>query len=140
MKTPFGQKQPLSQKEVYDKLYKNSKVGGEPFVPHTVAKDAAVALLVVALIIALALLFPATSEAPADPTSTTYVPRPEWYFLFFFQFLKMFPGSLEPISAVVIPTTFIILLLLVPFLSRGVDRRWSKRKLSVGLGVFVALG
>ncbi len=40
----------------------------------------------------------------ADPTDTTYVPRPEWYFLFLFQLLRMFRGSLEPLGTVVLPT------------------------------------
>ena len=98
-------------------------------------RDAIVALLLVATIIALAVIFPATSEPPADPTSTTYNPRPEWYFLFFFQFLKLFPGWLEPVAAVIIPALVLLILTLVPFLDRSFERRWSQRKYTLGIGV-----
>jgi mono/diheme cytochrome c family protein len=89
----------------------------------------------VAVIIILAIVFPATLEAPADPTSTTYNPRPEWYFLFFFQFLKFFPGWLEPVAAAIIPAVALIIFILIPLIDRGYKRRWSDRKVGVGVGV-----
>lgn len=117
-----------SKKEAYQAAYDASKVGGESFFPYTLVKDAIMALLVVGAIVAMALLVPPTLEPPADPTSTTYNPRPEWYFLFFFQFLKLFPGSMEALAAIVIPLVVLMLLAILPFLDRGLERRWSKRK------------
>ena len=55
----------------------------------------------------------------ADPTDTRYTPRPEWYFLFLFQTLKLFPGPLEVLGAVVLPNLAIVALFLVPFFDRG---------------------
>ncbi len=42
-------------------------------------------------------------EQLADPTDTSYIPRPEWYFLFLFQTLKLFNGPLEVVGSVVLP-------------------------------------
>ncbi len=86
-----------SKKGIYKEEYEATKKGGESFFPETLARDAVVALLVVGAIVALAIISPAQVEPPADPTSTTYNPRPEWYFLFLFQLLKYFPGELEVI-------------------------------------------
>ncbi len=113
----------------------NVEQGGETFYPETLVRDAIMALVVVAVLMALAIIYPTTSEGPADPTTTTYNPRPEWYFLFFFQFLKLFPGWLEPVAAVIVPTLALALLVIVPFLDRGLERRTSRRKVPIGLGL-----
>jgi len=131
-----------SQKETYEEDYNASKQGGESFFPQVVLKDAIIAFLLVAVIIVLAVIVPASSQLPADPTSTTYIPRPEWYFLFFFEFLKLFPGSLEAVAAVIIPVLALIILFWVPFLETGLERRWSKRKrpIAIGAAVLIFLG
>jgi sulfur oxidation c-type cytochrome SoxX len=128
-----------SKKEVYQEAYDASKEGGESFFPYTLVKDAIMALVVVGGIIALAVLVPPTLEPPADPTSTTYNPRPEWYFLFFFQFLKLFPGSMEALAAIIIPLVVLALLALLPFLDRGLERRWSRRKGMIGIGLVAVI-
>lgn len=122
--------------EEYLGEYEKTKKGGESFFPETILRDAFVSLFIFAVLMFLAVVFPHVSEAPADPTSTTYNPRPEWYFLFLFQFLKLFPGSLESVAAVLIPLLVIILIFIVPFLSRGLHRAWSKRKVSLAVGGF----
>ncbi len=129
----------ISLKEAYQQQYQAAKEGGETFFPETISRDALVALLLVIVIVTLAIILPATSEAPADPTSTTYNPRPEWYFLFFFQFLKLFPGSLEAIAAIVIPTLAILIFGMIPFVDRGLGRQWAQRKRGIGAGVVVVL-
>jgi mono/diheme cytochrome c family protein len=138
MKSPFAPKK--SRKEIYEEEYQATKKGGEAFFPETIARDAVVAVLVVGIIIALSIIVPARLEPPADPTSTTYNPRPEWYFLFFFQFLKLFPGSLEAVVAVIIPVIALALLLLVPFLDRTRERRWSKHWPVTSIGLAAVLG
>jgi ubiquinol-cytochrome c reductase cytochrome b subunit len=129
------------KKKLYEEQYAASKIGGEPFVPNTVVKDSIFALIIIAIIITLAVVFPHGSEAPADPTSTDYNPTPEWYFLFLFQFLKLFPGSLEPVAAVLIPGLAVLILIAVPFLDRGIGRFWTQRKpaLAIGGAVVIAL-
>ena len=124
-----------SRKDLYLEQYEESKRGGKSFFPDVIAHDALIALILIAAIFILAKVFPATSEMPADPTSTTYNPRPEWYFLFFYQFLKLFPGVLEPVAAIIIPLIVVILIFLVPLFSRGLNRSWSSRKLVVGIGI-----
>ena len=122
------------RKEAYLEKYNETKVGGESFFPETLVRDAIVALVVFAVILTLAILLPATSQPPADPTSTTYNPRPEWYFLFFFQFLKLFPGYLEPVAAAIIPVVALLILIFAPFIDKNPERRWARRKTALGIG------
>ncbi|OGR88017.1 MAG: hypothetical protein A3J74_03760 [Elusimicrobia bacterium RIFCSPHIGHO2_02_FULL_57_9] len=90
--------------------------------------------------VGLALWKGAPLEELADPADSTYNPRPEWYFLFLFQALKFFPGSLEAVAAVVIPSLLLLLLILVPFLDRGPERHPLDRPLWLWLGVLAAGG
>ena len=80
--------------------------------------------------IAFAVLFGTPLEGQADPTSTGYVPRPEWYFLFLFELLKYFPGSLEWVGVAVLPGLFFVFLFLLPFLDRGPRRSMRYRPIS----------
>lgn len=66
-------------------------------------------------------------EAMANPTDTSYVPRPEWYFLFLFQLLKVFPGNLELIGTLVLPLLAILTLTLLPFIDRKYPRLLAGR-------------
>lgn len=56
--------------------------------------------------------------APADPADNYSAARPEWYFLFLFQFLKLFPGDMEVLGAMVIPGVVMGVLFLMPFIGR----------------------
>lgn len=107
---------------------------GAPFYPDHIVKEAVVAFLVVALLMGLAMILPVPEEGIADPTDTSYQPRPEWYFLFLFQLLKYFPGELEVVAVAVIPTVFLALLMLVPFLDRGPHKHWTRRPAFAGGG------
>jgi len=110
----------------------------EPFFPYQVGRDAVVGLLLVLALLWLAARHPAPLERVADPSDTTYSPRPEWYFLPVFQLLKYFQGPLEPVGTAVLPGLALFLLALVPWLDRGPDRRPSRRKLIVGAGCLAA--
>ena len=82
------------------------------------------ALIVVGVIIAMSIILGAEQGPKADPTSTTYVPRPEWYFFFLFEVLRVIkPPELVPIATIGIPTICMVLLLLLPFYDRGPERR-----------------
>jgi ubiquinol-cytochrome c reductase cytochrome b subunit len=107
----------------------------EPFFPYQAARDGAVGLALVLALFWLAARHPAPLERLADPTDSSYVPRPEWYFLPLFQLLKFFKGPLEPIGTAVLPGISILLLALVPWLDRGTSRRPRDRR-----GVLVAGG
>jgi ubiquinol-cytochrome c reductase cytochrome b subunit len=64
--------------------------------------------------------------APAQPASN-FVARPEWYFLFLFQLLKYFHGSLQIIATAIIPGAAATFLVLLPWLDRAESRRWKDR-------------
>lgn len=112
-----------SLKDIYWEQYTRLKKAGKPFYPFIVYKDAVAALVVFLIILSLAVMKGAELEARADPASASYNPRPEWYFLFLFQFLKFFPGSMEAVAAIVIPTLFILLLFALPFIDANPLRR-----------------
>ena len=88
---------------------------------------------------ALAYFVGAPLEARANPGDTTYTPRPEWYFLFLFQLLKYFPGQLEVIGVVLIPTVVVLLLFALPFLDRSPRRHFSSRPIVTIITVVAVL-
>jgi mono/diheme cytochrome c family protein len=128
------------EKQEYLEKYQQAKKKGLPFYPDILFKDAFVSLLVFLVLVALAYFVGAPLEARANPADTSYTPRPEWYFLFLFQLLKYFPGSLEVLGVVVIPTLAIILLLLLPFLDQSPRRHFLGRPIVIGLTAFAVVG
>jgi ubiquinol-cytochrome c reductase cytochrome b subunit len=115
----------------YQNRYATSKANGVPFWPDIIVKDIAVATGVVAVIIALAAIQGAGLEAAADPTDTAYVPRPEWYFLPFFQLLKLVPGRFESFVAVGVPALVTLGLLLLPFFDLRSTRSLRRRPVAL---------
>ncbi|MEJ2747268.1 MAG: c-type cytochrome, partial [Anaerolineae bacterium] len=115
------------EKQAYLEKYHRIKEKGIPFFPDIVFKDAVIALVVFLVLVALAYFVGAPLEARANPADSTYTPRPEWYFLFLFQLLKYFPGDLEVIGVVLLPTLAIVLLFLLPFIDRGPRRHFTAR-------------
>lgn len=109
----------------------------EPLFPNQIFRDMLFILFVFLAILSLALLFPAPLEPQADPTDSTYNPRPEWYFYFVFQMLKVFEGKFELFGTVVIPNVAIVALLLLPFLDRSAVREPSKRKVMMAAAALV---
>lgn len=57
--------------------------------------------------------------APANPSEEYNAARPEWYFLFLFQFLKYFPGTKEVYGAIYIPGLAMLALFLMPFIGKS---------------------
>ena len=104
------------QKQEYLKKYKQEKEKGIKFYPDVIYKDLLVAFGVFLILLGLAIFVGVANEPPADPSDTSYIPRPEWYFLFLFEMLKFFPGSLEWVGTVIIPGIFVLALLLLPFM------------------------
>ena len=77
------------EKELYLRDYSVMKSQGKPFFPYAVAKDSIMALIVMIVIIGLSVILGAELGPKADPSTTTYVPRPEWYFFFLFEVLRV---------------------------------------------------
>src|SRR5258706_3475585 len=97
------------------------------FFPDQVLKDAVACLAVLATVLFLILrprIFSAHAPlgaelgAPADPSEPYSAARPEWDFLFLFQFLKWFPGGTEFWGAIVIPGLIMGVIFLMPFICR----------------------
>ena len=126
------------QKEQYLREYSILKNQGKPFFPYAIAKDGAMACVVLVVIIALAIVLGAELGPKADPTTTTYTPRPEWYFFFLFELLRVIkPPSLVALATIGIPTICMILLFLLPFYDRGPERRPERRPIAVTAAIFV---
>lgn len=102
--------------------------GTQPFFPYQASRDVTVSLAAGVVLASLAWMGAPALEAPADPTSSDYVPRPEWYFLGLFQLLKYFPGRLEIIGALVLPGLVMTGLFLLPWLDRAPSRAWRARR------------
>jgi ubiquinol-cytochrome c reductase cytochrome b subunit len=93
---------------------------GGPYWPDQCLKNAVVWLALLALPVGLVIgRHGVDLGAPADPSATYSAARPEWFFLFLFQFLKGFPGGTEVWGAVVIPTVVFGLFALMPCLGRS---------------------
>jgi ubiquinol-cytochrome c reductase cytochrome b subunit len=97
------------------------------FYPGQVFKDIVAVFLAFTFLLIAALLFDAPLEQMADPTDSSYVPRPEWYFLFLFQSLKLFHGSLESFASVGLPFLAVLCLALLPFVDRSFMTTWRNR-------------
>src|ERR1700723_3383736 len=119
------------EKEEYLREYALLKARGKPFFPYAVAKDAAMACVVMAGIIGMSLVLGAEIGPKVNPASTSYDPRPEWYFFFLFEVLRIIkPPSLTPLATIGVPTLGMILLFLLPFYDRGPERRPERRPIA----------
>jgi ubiquinol-cytochrome c reductase cytochrome b subunit/menaquinol-cytochrome c reductase cytochrome b/c subunit len=126
------------EKEEYLRDYAVLKSQGKPFFPYAVAKDAAMAAVVMVAIISLSLVLGAELGPKANPTTTTYVPRPEWYFFFLFELLRVVkPPSFVGLAMIGIPTICLILLIFLPFYDRAPERRPERRPIATLTAIFV---
>ncbi len=132
---------------------------GKPFFPYAMFHDTVMSLVVVIVIVGLACVWYFTAEEAADPEgasgsgrlgvlyeekadpgTTSFVPRPDWYFYFLFYLLRIFkwPDSVV-LGTVGIPTIALILLLALPFMDRRRERRLSRRPVAVIAVVLTAV-
>jgi menaquinol-cytochrome c reductase cytochrome b/c subunit len=126
------------EKERYLREYSILKSQGKPFFPYAVMKDSVMACIVLAVIILMAVLFGAELGPKADPTTTTYTPRPEWYFFFLFELLRVIkPPALVFVATVGVPTICMILLIALPFIDRNAERHPLKRPIATLTGIAV---
>jgi ubiquinol-cytochrome c reductase cytochrome b subunit len=104
-----------------------------PFYPNFLLIEAVCALLVLAAIVLISVFWQVPLEEMADPGDSTYVPRPEWYFLFYFQLLKYFEGSLIVVGVFILPVLILTLLVLLPFLDRNRATGIRQRPVTAGI-------
>src|SRR5512133_953251 len=147
----------LEERRAEHQRYKQDvKQRGKPFYPYAMFHDTVMSLLVVSLIVALAVIWKytaneGTSEADsgwlgklydekADPGTTNFVPRPDWYFYFLFYLLRIFkwPNSVI-LGTVGIPTILLIILIVLPFVDTRLERRLSRRPVALIAAVLVVI-
>lgn len=129
----------LSRRERYEREYAAEKRAGAPFW-KAILKDAITASILTVVLLALALGAGAPLEPRADPNTTNYVPRPEWYFLDLFQILWYFTGNLEPLLIFLTFTLASLIFILVPFLDRGRQRHPRQRPVAMAMTAAVVVG
>jgi len=123
---------------------------GQPFWPVTIAGSSMYILVTAIVLIGIAMIHPADSFStspgssavdPADPLNHEHVnPRPEWYFLFLFQILKIFGGAWEVVGTAVIPAIAGLILIALPFYDRNWSRRAVKRPVAITLATVSLVG
>jgi ubiquinol-cytochrome c reductase cytochrome b subunit len=113
------------------------KQKAELFYPRQVLMDLSLTALLIIGLGLLCFFAPMQLGPPANPADAQYVPRPEWYYLPIFQWLKYWHGSAAVIGVLVIPTLLVLAILALPFLDRGVERRPWKRPAAMGAYVFL---
>ncbi|MGH7146298.1 MAG: cytochrome b N-terminal domain-containing protein [Nitrospiraceae bacterium] len=118
----------------------------ETFYPRQVYMDAVVMLGVFLVIAAMAIFVPLPLTDKADPSDTSFVPVPEWYFLFYYELLKYVHGPLEPVATWILPLLVVLGMLFWPFIDRRKSRHPASRPIGMALGalflvvVFTLLG
>ena len=119
-------------KQKINERYERELHRGERFWPDSIFKDLIVSLGIFVILILLATFIGVAPEPKADPADTSYLPRPEWYFLFLFKFLALYGqipviGKIEWLATVLIPGIGVGLLTLLPLLDKSPYRHYSRR-------------
>jgi menaquinol-cytochrome c reductase cytochrome b/c subunit len=150
----------IEERRAEHQRYKDDvKKTGKPFFPYAMFHDTVMSLVVVSVIIGVTcvwyftsgedpktcgsgdscLLGPRYSE-PADPGTTNFVPRPDWYFYFLFYLLRIFkwPDSVI-LGTVGIPTIMLIIAFVLPFVDRRRERRLSRRPVAIIAAILVVI-
>jgi ubiquinol-cytochrome c reductase cytochrome b subunit len=128
------------QKLAYKQRYEQAKQDGVKFWPDIIYKDLLVSFGLFILLIGLATFIGVNPEPKADPSDTSYIPRPEWYFLFLFEFLKFIPGKVEWLGTFVIPVLGVLVLFALPFLDRNPLRHWKNRLTGISVMGLIVVG
>src|SRR5438874_4574427 len=137
----------LEERRIAFQRYKEDvKRDGKPFYPYAMFHDTVMSLVVVCVIVGLAFVWHYTSllgpslAAKADPGTTSFVPRPDWYFYFLFYLLRIFkwPDSVI-LGTVGIPTIIMMLMIALPFVDTRPERRISRRPVAVVITILTVI-
>ena len=115
------------------------RLASETFYPRQMLFDMGFALLIVAALCGLAYLRPVTLGPIANPSDSHFLPRPEWYYLPMFQWLKYWEGPAVVVGVVVIPGLLATAFFLMPFLDRSLERKpWRRPIPALAVSIVVA--
>jgi ubiquinol-cytochrome c reductase cytochrome b subunit len=128
-----------SRGEEYHRRYEEFKQRGHFFWPNIIVEDLIVAAAVIVAVLAAMVTMGVPLEARADPANTAYVPRPDWYFLFLFEMLKLFPGYLEWFGAVIVPTIILLAIFFLPIYDRSSWRSPTRRPVAMVVGYILVI-
>ncbi|MBN2124349.1 MAG: cytochrome b N-terminal domain-containing protein [Deltaproteobacteria bacterium] len=110
------------------------------FFPEHLARGAVVFSVVFLAILILSWVAEVPREDLAGTVDETYLPRPEWYYMWLFQLLTYFSGATETIGSLVIPAAIVLILFALPFLSRSTLRAFADRPLATATGISCIIG
>jgi menaquinol-cytochrome c reductase cytochrome b/c subunit len=153
-----GKPRPIDERRAQFQRYKEDvKKRGKPFYPYAMFHDTVMSLVVVSVIVGLTTIWKWTSwaphhdgthqgllgpeyTAPADPGTTNFVPRPDWYFYFLFYLLRIFkwPETVF-LGTVGVPNILLVLLIALPFYDLRRERRLSRRPVALVAAVLTIL-
>jgi quinol---cytochrome c reductase cytochrome c subunit, bacillus type len=138
----------VERRRVFQQYKEDVKERGKPFYPFAMFHDTVMSFVVVCVIVGLAIVWKYTTpgdhhttaagwlgklyDAPADPGTINFVPRPDWYFYFLFYLLRIFKWPESVILGTIgIPTICLVLLLAIPFIDLRGERRLSRRPVAI---------
>ena len=145
-------------REWFARYKEDVKKEGKAFFPRAMLHDTVMGFVVVGVIIGLAVIWYYGAgdspegeglepgilgplyAAPAEPGTTDFIPRPDWYFYFLFYLLRIFEWPETVVLATVgIPTVLLVLLLGLPFYDRRRERRPSRRPVAMVAALLTVL-
>jgi menaquinol-cytochrome c reductase cytochrome b/c subunit len=146
----------VERRRLFQQYKEDVKERGKPFFPYAMWHDTIMSFVVVCVIIGLAIVWKYSTpgnhhtgeagwlgklyDAPADPGTINFVPRPDWYFYFLFDLLRIFKWPPTVILGTIgIPTLALVLLLAIPFIDTRTERRLSRRPVAVIASILVVL-
>jgi hypothetical protein len=142
----------VERREAHQRYKEDVDRAGKPFFPHAMFHDTVMSLVVVSVIVGLAVVWYYDADGTeagilgphyteeADPGTTDFIPRPDWYFYFLFYLLRIFkwPESVV-IGTVGIPTLALVLLLALPFMDLRRERSVLRRPVAIVAAILVVI-
>jgi menaquinol-cytochrome c reductase cytochrome b/c subunit len=142
----------VERRAAHERYKEDVEKRGKAFFPHAMFHDTIMSFVVVCVIVALACIWYFDADGTeagvlgphwteeADPGTTDFIPRPDWYFFFLFYLLRIFKWPESVILGTVgIPTILLILLLVLPFIDLRRERRILRRPVAIVTVILTAL-
>lgn len=136
---PFGTME--AEKRQWNEFRHEDHTDGQPFHPYMTIRESYMImfyLVILFSVIAFAptLFLPEDANTPADPTTTPEHIKPEWYFLAFYQMLRIIPHKF---SGIMLQVVLFGVFTFWPLLDTGEERNILKRPVLFGVFVLTTL-